>query len=398
MNRFVKTALAIAVAGSAAQAGTGDNDWSALDSEINGLASSLKPSQDGSGWAVLLKAVYSNSSDELFTGGSGEPDLDGFGFNDVDIAFWGSVGIYSWRLSADLDGNTGASDDLDLEDAYVRFSCGGYFDATVGNFKPRYSQSNSIDPGNLLFIDRSVLGAAGDTWDTGVALSGSYEQFKYYGGIQDGSNGHTQGHFYYLRAEFDVGTGAGMYEGAMGGSDTLNGTAGLTFLANDTFNFEGTGNSDDDLDNDGDSDNIAWLADFHGSVSNFGFGAEVAFFDDDFQASTDEDYSNIFDSAGNLALFLAEDSMPWSAYGSYLINPEWEVAVRYEDLDNGDITPGATGVQVDGPDNTVLSIGLNWYRGSNAGKWQVQYSMIDADSSFDDGDLLEVGYAIGASR
>jgi hypothetical protein len=45
MNRFVKTALAIAVAGSAAHAGTGDNEWAALDIEKSGLAYTLKPSQ-----------------------------------------------------------------------------------------------------------------------------------------------------------------------------------------------------------------------------------------------------------------------------------------------------------------------------------------------------------------
>src|SRR5262245_23687498 len=98
MNRFVKTALAIAVAGSAANAGTGDNEWAALDGEISGLASSLKPSQDGSGWAVLLRAVYSYSSDDLFTSGGTDADLSGFAFNDIDFAFWGSQGPYSWRL------------------------------------------------------------------------------------------------------------------------------------------------------------------------------------------------------------------------------------------------------------------------------------------------------------
>jgi hypothetical protein len=384
MNRFVKTALAIAVAGSAVNAGTGDNEWTALDSEISGLASSLKPSQDGTGWAVLLRAVYSMSSDDLFTGGGTDPDLNGFAFNDIDLAFWGSQGSYTWRVSADIDGNSG--DDLDLEDAYIRWNCSGYFDSTMGNFKPRLSLSNSVDPEHQLFIDRSALGASGDMWDNGIGVSGGMDQFAWYGGLMNGSNGHTRDHFYFLRGEFNLGTGAGMYEGAMGSSDTLNGTAGLTFVHDD---------NQGDADGDGDHDNSAFLLDFGGNVSNIGFGAEIALFQDDFSpVTTDEDFSNIFDGTGSSVLTFGPDSMPWSVYGSYMINPEWEVAVRYEDLDNAEtLNP-----LVDGADNTILSVGANWYRGSGAGKWQAQYSMIDADSAFDDGNILEVGYAVGTTR
>jgi hypothetical protein len=418
MNRFVNTALAIAVAGSAAHAGTGDNEWTALDSEISGLASPLKQSQDGNGWAALLRAVYSYSSDELFKGGPDnppldpeEPDLNGFGFNDIDLAFWGSQGSYTWRVSADLDGNDIDEDEsgddfsssLALEDAYIRWNCGGYFDGTFGNYKPRLSLSNSVDPERQLFIDRSALGSAGDWWDQGVGVSGVFDQFAWYGGLMNGSNGHTRDHFYYVRGEFNIGTGAGVYEGAMGSSDTLNGTVGLTFVLDNTLDFTGTTvpSSGGDLDNDGNADSTAWILDFGGNLSNIGFGAEIAVLDDDFRAFTDEDYSNIFDRSDNTFLTLAEDSMPWSVYGSFLISPEWEVAVRYEDLDNGDllrddVTPGNT--VEDGPDNTILSIGANWYTGSNAGKWQVQWSLIDADSGFDDGNILEVGYAVGTTR
>jgi hypothetical protein len=381
MNRFVKTALALAVAGSATQAGTGDNEWAALDSEISGLASPLAPSQDGMGWAALIQAVYSFSSDDLFTTGGADPDLSGFGFNNIDLAFWGNQGPYSYRVSADLDGNSG--DDLTLEDAYARWNCGGHFDATMGMFKPRLSLSNSVDPERMLFIDRSVVGSAGDWWDNGIGASGNFEQFGWFAGLMNGSNGHTRDHFYYLRGEFRIGTGAGAYEGAMGSTDALNGTLGLTFVNDDTIG---------DINADDDSDNTAWILDFGGNISNFGFGAEVAQFDDDFTATTDEDYSNIFDSGANTFLTLADDSTPWAVHGSYLINPEWEVAVRYEDLDNDEV------LGANGPDNTVLSVAANWYRGSNGGKWQAQWTMFDADSAFDDGNIIEVGYSVGSTR
>lgn len=378
MNRFVKTALAIAVAGSAAQAGTGDNEWAALDSEISGLASSLKPSQDSSGWSALLRAAYTYSTDDIATGGGVNPDTSGFNFNDADIAIWGAQGPYAWRVSADIDNNEAGQSgaQFELEDAWVKWTCGDYFDAHVGNMKPRISRSNSLDPEKLAFIDRSPLGSAFDGWDNGVAATGRQEQFFWGAWILNGSNGHESDHLSVLRGEFDMGSGAGEYEGAMGSSDALNATIGLTFLNDDATPTTG-GNSDTDL----------WLLDFAGKVSQFGFGFEIAKINDDLVGATDEDFSNLA-----TPLNLYGDTNPWSAYGTFAINSEWEVGVRYDDLDNSEDAAGTSQ-----EDNTVISVAANYYRGTNA-KWQAQYSMFDADSAFPDGDVLEIGFSIGATR
>jgi hypothetical protein len=379
MNRFVKTALAIAAAGSVANAGVGDSEWSVLDSEISGLASSLKPSMDGMGWSVLLRAVYSHSSDDIATGGGANHDLSGFNFNDVDVAFWGNHGPYTFRLSADIDDNEAGiatgNTSLVLEDAYVRWPCGDYFDVQMGNMKPRVSGSNSFDPEKMLFIDRSAFGSSFDFWDNGVGVMGMMEQIAWYAYVLNGVNGHSSDHIYVLRGEFKLGSGAGEYEGAMGSSDQVNGTLGLTFLNDDSAPTVGNN-----------SDMYAWLLDFHGNASNIGFGAEFIMLGDDLNGlATDEDFNNIFAAP----LQFQGDSNPFSIYGSYLISPEWEVGVRYEDLDNG-----SNG----GPDNSIISVAANYYRPGNGGKWQAQYSMFDADSAFPDGDVFEVGYSIGATR
>jgi hypothetical protein len=382
MNRFVSTALALAAVGSAANAGTGDNEWLELDSEINGLSSTLQPSQDGTGWAALIRAVYTHSSDDIATGGGS--DVSGFNFNDVDLAFWGSQGPYMWRISTDIDSNeagVASSAEFTLEDAYVAWDCGGYFRAQMGQFKPRITRSNSVDPEHLVFIDRSVIGSAGDYWDNGIGVSGTWEQLNWYASVLNGSNGHLSDHTYVLRGEWNLGSGAGMYEGAMGSSDSLNATIGFTFLEDDTFDGA------DDIDGDGDTDNLVYILDFHGSISQVGFGGEVASFDNDFAATTDEDFSNL-----DTPLVLADDSTPWGAYVSYLLNPEWEFAVRYEDLDNEELAGGT----IAGEDNTVLSVAANWYRGNTAGKWQAQWTDFQGDT--EDGSILEVGYSIGASR
>jgi hypothetical protein len=238
-----------------------------------------------------------------------------------------------------------------------------------------------VDPEHLIFIDRSVIGSAGDYWDNGIGVSGTWEQLNWYASVLNGSNGQISDHTYVLRGEWNLGSGAGMYEGAMGSSDSLNATIGFTFLEDDTFDGA------DDIDGDGDTDNLVYILDFHGSISQVGFGGEVASFDNDFAATTDEDFSNL-----DTPLVLADDSTPWGAYVSYLLNPEWEFAVRYEDLDNEELAGGT----IAGEDNTVLSVAANWYRGNTAGKWQAQWT--DFDGETEDGSILEVGYSIGASR
>jgi len=372
MNRFVKTALALVVAGSASNAGTGDNEWLALDSEITGLATSLKPSQDGMGWAALVRAAYSYSSDDISTGGG--PDTSGFNFNDVDLSFWGSQGSYRWRISGDIDSNEGGniSSSFTLEDAYVAWSCGGMFEAMMGNMKPRVSRSNSVNPEGLFFIDRSALGSAFDSWDNGVGLNGMWEMVGWYAYVMNGSNGDTRDHLYVLRGELKLGDGAGMFEGARGAGDVLNGTIGLTYLNDNTIGGAAV---------DGDADNAMFLLDFSGSMSQFGFSAEMAQIDDELVAATDEDFSNIA-----TPLVFDPDSTPWNAAVTFMVNADWEVGVRLEDLDNAD-----------GDDNSILSVGASWYRGAaGAGKWTAQWSDIDGDVN--EGSIIEVGYTIGASN
>jgi hypothetical protein len=392
MNRFVKAALALAVAGSAANAGTGDNEWLALDSEITGLASTLKPSQDGMSWAALIRGVYSHSSDDIATNfGGNDPDLSGFGFNDIDLAFWGTQGSYRWRISGDLnpvdiitdDGGTpfDPSDDtaaasqsnFTLEDAYVAWSCGGMFEAMMGNMKPRVSRSNSVDPEGLFFIDRTALGSAFDGWDNGIAVTGMMDMLAWYVFILNGSNGHTRDHLYVLRGEFKLGDGAGMYDGARGAGDVMNGTIGLSYVNDNTIPSGGEGNGDTAM----------FLVDFSGSISQFGFSAEVAKIDDDFGALTDEDFSNL---ATRLAF--DPDSTPWNAAVTFMVNSEWEIGARLENLDNGEFSG----------DYSILTLGANWYRGAGNGKWTAQWSDFDADSGFDDGSIIEIGYTIGATR
>lgn len=376
MNRFFKSALALAAVGAVANATPGDNEWLELDSEINGLSSALQPSQDGMGWAALIRAVYTHSSDDIATNGG--DDVSGFNFNDVDLAFWGHQGPYMWRVSTDIDNNvaglTGAS--LELEDAFIRWNCGGYFDATMGQFKPMTLRSANVNPENQLFINRTALGSSLDFWDNGLSVSGNWEQqLDWWFGLMNGTSSVNRDHLYILRLAWALGAGAGMFEGAVGSTDQLNATIGLTWLHDDGI---GDTNADDSHDND------VFLLDFNGAVSNVGFGFEVADIAEDAGLLVDEDFSFL----GSAKVF-ESDSTPWNVTVSYLLNPEWEFGVRWESLDNG---------SGGGPDNEILSVVANWMRGGNAGKWQIQYTDVSADTGNPDGTILEVGYSIGSSN
>ncbi len=399
MNRFATTALALVAAGSAVYADPGDNEWLELDGEINNLASSLQPSQDGMGWTALIRIAYLYSNDEILTGlTSDDPNISGLNFKDVDVALWGSVGDYGWRISVDIgDNEAGAftDNDIELEDGYVFWNCGEYFVATLGQQQPYLLRSNEVDPENLLFIDRTALGSAVDFWDPGVSALGTWEQFRWSVGAMNGADGHIADHFYWARAEMLFNMGAGIYEGAMGASDELNGTLGVSYFKNDT-QVPGSG-----VTTGIGAESSAILADVNGSLGQFGFGAEIAKLDDDFLATTDEDYMGVPNGlptvlgATGSGLVFGGDSTPWNVTASFLINSEWEVGVRYESLDNTDALPV---VGLDMGDHTILSACVNWYQTGKNAKWQAQWSDVDADSGFPDGSVVQVGVSIGASR
>jgi hypothetical protein len=389
MNRFATTALALAAAGSVSYADPGDNEWLELDSEINSLASSLQPSQDGMGWTVLVRTVYIFSSDEIETGSSTEPDTSGLNFKDVDLAYWGNVGNYGWRINADVENNesgkANSPNSIVLEDAHVFWDCGEYFRTKWGQQKPIVIRSAYIDPENMFFIERTAIGSSFDLWDPGVSVDGTWEQLRWFAGFLNGQDGHEKDHFWWLRGEWMLGSGAGLYDGAFGGSDQLNAMIGASYIHDDSRNSTFT--------TDGDADDTqAIIVDFAGSINQFGFAAEVADFDDDVIVSTDEDWSGSEPTSPIGGLPFGGDGTPWNVSLSWLFTPEWEVGVRYEDLDNSDINT------VTGPDNTILTAGVSWYQEGKNAKWQLEWKDVDADDGFADGSIVQAGVSVGASR
>jgi hypothetical protein len=217
-------------------------------------------------------------------------------------------------------------------------------------------------------IDLAATGQVGDyTWRISVGINGSFEDMLMYSlSVMNGANGVYADHAYLARLEYNLGEGAGNAEGALGAGDDLAATIGVSYA-----NF-------DDLSGTGGDDAI-YAIDFWGTAGQIGFGAEWANIDKGIMGGTDEDFF-----AGLTGITFDADSNPYDVTGSFLINEEMEVAVRYEDSDNGD------GV-------TALSLGFNWYQSGHNAKWQVSLTDISSDVSADEGTIWSAGLSLGSS-
>jgi hypothetical protein len=356
MNKFISTALTItALAAGSNAAPTGDSEWLELDREINGLSSKMT-TQGSTRIDALFRGAYVYSTDDIWQV-MGE-DISGFELLDIDLGFAGEVGNFAWRFSFDLDSGSSV-----LEDAYLSWGCGDYFDAMAGNFKPHVARSASLCPGGLLFIDRSAIGTSLDFWDAGLGISGAYDAFSWFFSLMNGGNGSVSDHLWIFRGEYVLGQGAGDYEGAFEGGDEFNATVGASFWNSDVIQGDATG----------------YLVDFWGQQGPLGFGAEVMNLDDDLSAGFATDYLS---HPMGAASFIESDSTPWNLTGSYLLNDEFEVAARYQSLDNTD-------------DATLITLGVNWYRSGHQAKWQFNVTQYDDDN--DDGIAFAAGWSLGAS-
>ena len=158
MNKFLTSALTLSVAGSLAHAGTNDEEWLELDREIESLAAPvMSPAQGGVNLSALIRVNMYYSDDDLATGG-GE-DIFGVEFQDIDLATWGQVGDFMWRVSGDFDTTGG---DLSLEDGYVSWNCYEGIYTKFGSFKAPALRSQMVNPENLLFTNRTALGSVFD--------------------------------------------------------------------------------------------------------------------------------------------------------------------------------------------------------------------------------------------
>jgi len=350
MNKFVLGALALTAASTPSLAG--EKDWLALDRDIESLASSLTQNTGGGpSISGFIRSSYAMSGD-IAVAPSGN-DLGGFSVDDARLIVSGSIGNYGVVMevdgSTDPDigvgglgayGATGGVAGLVFLDGYATFAITDQIKGQIGNFRPPFLASSLRNEDGMLFQDRSLLGQGWAFRDAGVQFSGSFDMLNFAVAVQNGVDGAGDELVMTGRVSFTVmGNAPGKNEGALGQGDETSFTVGVGYY-----------------DDGGVVDGKAIAID-----GQFGMG----------QLSAGFEFVDLDVGFG--------DNTPYNFQVGYMVVPdEWEVGVRYEDLDTA-------------TDTTAITAGVNWYHNGHAAKWHLNYITIADDVAAAEADIIQVG-------
>lgn len=359
MKKLVYSALALTLTGVPALAT--DIGWSGLDKEIESLSSSLQsanPSAPTVGGWVLTS--YRHSSD-IDVGGN---DQSGFQFDSVRLEVEGDAGSdYSYKVSFDLSTGNGSEHGespngaAGLRDAWVKWRIYEGISGKIGRYKEQMLRSGLVSDSQLVLLDRTFLGELLDRRDLAVQVGGNFDVVNWAIQMMDGTDGQGDEHRFVARITANVVGKAGdtKNEGAYGAGDETNVMVGLAYQ--DDTNIE---------------DGQIIAAEAALTAGPLSVAAELVDFDEG-------------DAVGGFGLALLSDvadTTPWDITVSFLITPEYEVAGRWEDLDDDD-------------DSTSWTIGVNKYVRGHDIKWGAQWKAIKTDGAT--GDIDQLGIGVGVS-
>jgi hypothetical protein len=399
MNKFVLGALALAATSAPSLAGSGTEDWTKLDLDIESLATSLAPQSSGASVNGFVKTSYAGSSDVSIadptsaTGGTN--DLGGFSLDVIRLNFMGSVGNFGLFISLDgatqtanvtpndaagnpqtpgeslggvplmlpshLSGSTGTAGGVSVLDAYATFKITNEISGQAGEFRPPFLGEALHSEDQLLFMDRSALG---DFWafrDQGAMISANFGQIGAWLAIMNGVDGAGDKLAWSGRIQFTAMGTPPTVEGAYGASGQSNLVIGAGYYNDDTLN-----------------DGTAWCFDAVFNVGAFSASGEVVGNDKDvgFVLPADD---TIGGGAGGTVSSNTFDATPWNvAVGFMFVPNQWEAAVRYEDFD-------------DDQNTNAITAGINWYQAGHAAKVQFNYSTVASDDSNNEIDMWQLG-------
>lgn len=318
-----------------------ETDYSSFDKDIEALVSG-QVAAAGPHIAGYLQVLYQNSGD-IMVGGN---DLGGFDIPRARVSFTGEHGEYGYKVQVDAARST----DI-LLDAYIDIPVSNV-SARAGMFKAGISRGGQLSSSKLFFINRSQIADLFDNRDTGVMLSGDFDQLGWMltlhnGGDMQGDELRVSG-----RIEFDVmGNGIGNVEGAFGGPDEMTGTVALALYDDGSVN-DGTGT----------------LVEAHMATGEFSFGAEIL----------DSDAGGVAGAPGTpSAAAFTGDGTAFSVYGTYMLTPDqWELGIRFQDFD-------------DAADTTQIDVGVNRYIDGHGLKYSFGYTTTSSDTAAFEVDILQ---------
>jgi hypothetical protein len=321
-----------------------ETDYSSLDRDIEALVSGRLTDNAGPNISGYVQVRYQNSSD---LPGEADPattnDLGGFNIPRARVSFKGEREGYGYKVQVDF--TNGSS----LKDAYVSIPVGEH-SIRVGILHTGISRNGMNSSSKLFFIDRSEIGNLFDNRDTGAVFRGNFEKLALFLSLTNGTDGTGDELMSAVRVAFDfMGAGVGKVEGAYGGADEMGGTVAAAIY------------------DDGEAtDGSAVLIEAHVASSQFSAGLEL--FDAD----------KLGVSAAPGSSMAVDDATAMTLYGTYMLTPDqWELGVRFQDLDDAD-------------DTTVMDLGVNRYLDGHKLKYSIGYRSISSDLAVNEADILQV--------
>lgn len=345
-------------------------EWSTLDRELDALTASLAQPSTGptiDGW---IRTRYANSGDvDTDTVTPGSQDLGGFNLDNARVSITGQAAEgHAYTISFEA-GDAAISDaagtGVALLDAYASIAVGDWASVSIGRFSATFLWSSGIEDRRLMFLDRGFLGEVWDGRDVGFELSGAVDRFNWWAAVQNGSDSMADEYALSSRLSVHVlGESLCGMEGCHGLGDDEHLTIGVAW-------FDDTG-----LD-----DGTAVGADALFAKGRWSSIAEIVDFDDDVRpgAAINTSTGAVIPSAASVT----GAETPWNVSVGYMLAPdEWEIAARYQDLDDDDET-------------TVATAALDRYVAGHDARWTLQFDHADSDAAALEVDVWAVGLTVG---
>jgi len=366
MNKFVIGALALTAASPLSFAGSETKDWSGLDREIENLGASLAAAGPGFAVSGFVRSRFAWSSDQDFGAAPGDQDLQGFNVDNARVYFSGNAGDYGVFISAD-----GAGGGASLLDAFGTFPIFEQVKGQMGQFKIPFLWSSLVDDNNLLFLDRTYNGQVFDSRDTGIQVSGAWEQLSWWLALQNGVDGVAEDFQWTARVQFNaLGAGTGMQEGAYGASEDSNLTVGVAFTDDgaDSATFIPTDSA------------IGFDVSF--ASGPFSVHGEIVDYDDNRRPLPGLNFTTGVLTPVATSPTTGSET-PWTVMVGYMITPnEYEIAARWQDLD-------------DDEDSNEWGVSVNRYVQGHNAKWTLQFTSLNSDDDTIESDTIALGLCVG---
>ncbi|MCC6409034.1 MAG: hypothetical protein IT453_17875 [Planctomycetes bacterium] len=339
--------------------------FTSLDRE---LQAALAAPSSGLNVRALLRTRGAFSGDVDASAAAGEQDLGGFSLDVARIEFAAKQGAYGLHVS--LEAGAVASDDTASGPGVVLLDGYGSFDlcegaaVRIGQFCSRFLWSSCIDERDLVFLDRSFVGESMDGRDTGVEFFGDADRLNWWVGAQNGFDGLADEVALSARASWRV----------LG--DTLCCQEGALGIPHDAW-LVGVGWFDDQSMDDGTIVGV----DTYFARGGWSASAELADYGDDMAPMVGASTTTGVLAPGMGGMGGAET--PWSVTVGYLFEgTPWQVAARWQDLDDMD-------------DTSIATFGVNYHVGTGPTRWTFQVDHASSDATALEVDTLALGLTVG---